>query len=298
MPNAVRAAFNLRGINIPIAQILPTKQVVTEEKKNATFRRVLSSIKEVGLIEPLIVYPQGSGKPIKYSLLDGNTRFEAMKRLGYENVPCLISTEDEGYTYNHKVNVVPPIQEHFMIMKAIQNGVSEERIALALAVDIQSIQQKRDLLSGICPEAVELLKNKSPSRDGFRQFRRVKPMRQIEMAELMVKNHNFTASYARCLVAATSDDQLVEPHKPKAPKGLKVEEVLSMEKEMESLEQNFLALGETHGKNTLHLVLMIAFLRKLLDNSTVARFLSNHHSDILAEFQKLIETTSLERSTG
>jgi ParB-like chromosome segregation protein Spo0J len=288
-------AFDLHGVHIAVDRILPMKQVVTDPKKNGTFRRVLSSIKEVGLIEPLIVYPQG-GKGSNYSLLDGHIRFEALKQLNYERVPCLISNEDEAYTYNHKVNVVPPIQEHFMIMKAIENGVSEERIARALDVDVAQIRQKRDLLNGICEEAVELLKNKNASRETLRELRRVKPMRQIEMAELMLKSHNFTCSYAKCLIAASPDDQLTDPARSKAPKGVKAEEVAAMEKEVESLEQNFLALEEAHGKNTLHLVLAVAYLRKLLDNNAVGKFLANRYADINSELQKLIETTSLERS--
>jgi hypothetical protein len=298
MPEQVRPAFDLRGLHIPVERILPMKRIVADEKRNATFRRVLASIKEVGLIEPLIVFPQGTGKAAKYSLLDGHVRLEALKRLGEETIPCLISTEDEAYTYNHKVNVIPPIQEHFMIMRAIENGVSEERIAKALDVDVVSIRQKRDLLNGVCPEAVELLKNKHASRETLRELRRVKPMRQIEMAELMVKGHNFTWSYAKCLVAATPEDQLLDPHRRKAPKGLLGEEVATIEREMRSLEQNFLALEDAHGKNTLHLVLATTYLRRLMENPAVSRFLASSHADIYAEFQKLIETTSLERQVG
>jgi ParB-like chromosome segregation protein Spo0J len=296
MADSLLAAFDLHGVHLPVERILPMKQVVTDPKKNATFRRVLSSVKEIGLIEPLIVYPQGAGKAANYSLLDGHIRFEVLKQLNHATVPCLISNEDEAYTYNHKVNVVPPIQEHFMIMKAIESGVSEERIARTLDVDVAQIRQKRDLLNGICPEVVELLKNKRASRETLRELRRVKPMRQIEMAELMSKSYNFSISYAKCLIAATPDDQLLDPNKSKAPKGVKAEEVAAMEKELESLEQNFLALEEAHGKNTLHLVLAIAFLRKLLDNGAVAKFLLTRYGDINAEFQKLIETTSLERA--
>src|SRR5436190_1193387 len=148
MPDQVGAAFELQGVTVPIERILPVKRIVTDPKKNSTFRRVQSSIREVGLIEPLIVFPQGNGKNCSYSLLDGHVRLEAMKQLGHAEVPCLISTDDEAYTYNHKVNSVPPIQQHFMIMRAIENGVSEARIAKALDVDVASIRQKRDLLNG------------------------------------------------------------------------------------------------------------------------------------------------------
>ena len=47
-----------------------------------------------------------------------------------------------------------------MILKAIERGVSEERIAKALNVDVESIRRKRRLLDGICTEAAEILKDK------------------------------------------------------------------------------------------------------------------------------------------
>ncbi len=112
--------------------------------------------------------------------------------------------DDEAFTYNHKVNTVQPIQEHFMIMKALQNGVSEERIAASLNVDVKAIRTKRDLLNGICPEAIEILKEKRATAAALREMRKVTPMRQIEMAELMVAANNFSTSYAECLVATTT----------------------------------------------------------------------------------------------
>jgi hypothetical protein len=295
MAEQVRAAFELRGMKIPIERILPLKTIVADVKKNSALRRILASIPRAGLIEPLIVFPQGTGKSPNYSLLDGHIRLEALKRLGWAEVPCLISTEDEAYTYNHKVNVVPPIQEHYMIMKAIENGVSEEMIAEALDIDVASIRQKRNLLNGICAEAVEILKNKSMSREALCELRRVKPMRQIEMAELMVKGNNITATYAKCLLSATPVDELVEPAKAKPLKGVRADDVADMHREMEALEENFLALETKHGDTVLHLVLATTYLRKLLDNPAVSRFLSNNHNDIFSEFRKLAEATSLER---
>jgi hypothetical protein len=41
------------------------------------------------------------------------------------------------------------IQEHFMILRALEQGVSEERLARALRVDVVSIRKKRHLLLGI-----------------------------------------------------------------------------------------------------------------------------------------------------
>ncbi len=42
------------------------------------------------------------------------------------------------------------------------------------------------LRAGICPEAVALLEDKNVTSKGFREVKRAAPMRQIEIAELMV----------------------------------------------------------------------------------------------------------------
>jgi hypothetical protein len=93
-------------------------------------------------------------------LLDGHVRFDILKEIGATEVRAIFATDDEAYTYNKRVNHIPPVAEHFMILKALSSGVSEERIAQVLNVDAASIRQKRKLLDGICPEAVDILRNR------------------------------------------------------------------------------------------------------------------------------------------
>jgi hypothetical protein len=152
---------------------------------------------------------------------------------------------------------------------------------------------KRDLLDGICPEAVQLLKEKRACGGVFREMRRVKPMRQIEMAELMLAANNVSRRYAECLFAATPPEQLLEPDQLKDVRGLSPEDISRMEREMESLGQDYRLIEESHGRNVLNLVLVVGYLKKLLDNARVVRYLSQHHAEILAEFQKIVETKSL-----
>jgi len=289
----VRIAFDVNGLRVPLDRILPLKNVEVNPKKNTTYARIMKSIAEVGVIEPLIVYPHKSQKGI-YLLLDGHLRYNALKRLGHQEALCLVSTEDEAYTYNHKVNRVTPIQEHFMIIKAIEQGVSEERIAATLDIDIDRIRRKRYLLTGICPEAIELLKDKDASPGTLREMRKVKAMRQIEMAELMMASANFSLSYAKCLFAATPQDQLLDTERAKEIKGIRPEDMARMEKELDVLGRDFKMIEQSHGKNVLNLVLAVAYLRKLLENTLVVRFLSQKHADILAEFKKLVDTASLD----
>jgi hypothetical protein len=61
-------------------------------------------------------------------------------------VECLVSKQDEGFTYNARVNRLNQIAEHKMIMKAINNGVKPERIAAALNLTVQDVKASMTLV--------------------------------------------------------------------------------------------------------------------------------------------------------
>ena len=50
-----------------------------------------------------------------------------------------------------------------MIVKAVNNGVSLERMAAALNMPLRVVQASMNLLKGIHPDAAELLKDKNIS---------------------------------------------------------------------------------------------------------------------------------------
>lgn len=56
---------------------------------------------------------------------------------------------------------------------------------MTLDAGVARTREKQDLLRGICPEAVELLKTEYFTAASIRELRRVEPMRQIELAELI-----------------------------------------------------------------------------------------------------------------
>src|ERR1035441_2134527 len=104
MAKQVRVGFNPRGMTIPIVNILPAKQLKPIVKASQKYHQILSSVREVGIIEPLIVFPQ-NGNSGTYLLLDGHVRLQVLKDLGQTHAPCLIATDDEAYTYNKRVSV-------------------------------------------------------------------------------------------------------------------------------------------------------------------------------------------------
>lgn len=291
----VKLAFETKTRTLPIDSILPVRSVPESVRKSKKYERIVSSIRELGVIEPLVVHPQkgARGEPARYVLLDGHLRHDALRSMGEKEVLCLVSTDDEGFTYNHKVNQITPIQEHFMLLKALESGVSEARMAKALSLDVAAIRKKRDLLEGICREAVELLRSRPVRPGAIREIRRATPMRQIEMAELMISSRNFSVAYAKCLIAATAQDQLVDQSSPKEVKGLSPEDIARIERETHTLESDFRAIEKSHGQNVLNLVLAIGYVRRLLDRAAVVKYLSRKYPDLLAELERIIESVDL-----
>ena len=289
------------AIRVPLDRIAPTRPLSQGIHQTRKYRMILASVKDVGIIEPLAVFPDsGSGKQKNYILLDGHLRLEALKQLGETQAVCLVSTDDESFTYNRRVNRLSSVQEHNMIVKAIEQGVSKERIAEALDVDIKHIHERQNMLRNIAPEVVELLKEKIVSVQVFNILRKMKPMAQIEACDMMMSANRYTVVYAKVLLAAMPPDKLVEPEKKTMPKGVSPEAIARMEREMERLQKEYRNVEETFGDTMLTLVVARGYLSKLLENETIADYLNRHHGSMLDELKTVIDavgadTRDLER---
>jgi len=292
MSQKVRAAFDLGGITVPLSAIHPIRQVKPTDHAFGKYRAVLASIREVGLIEPLMVFPQ-RGTRGAYVLLDGHMRLKAMHELGHTEAFCLIASDDDAFTYNDKVNRLSLIQEHAMIVRAIEHGVTPDQISKALGIDVGKIKASVNLLDGIDAEAVDLLKDKPITATALKLFRKAKPIRQVDMAQLMVSGNNYTRAYAEALLVGTPPEQLFGGNKAKNTHGISDDEITRMEKEMETLEQDYRLHQDTFGENSLHLNASQRYVKRLLENTKIKRFVGNRYPELLEEFQELAAMESL-----
>ena len=282
-------------------QTLPLDAIVLSHKQpvglTATrkYKQIVASIKAVGLIEPLSVSPKDK-KTRKHLLLDGHTRLAALTELGYTDAPCLIATDDESYTYNNRINRLSTIQEHLMILRTVKQGVvTPARLAKALDVDVSSILRKMSLLDGIAPETAELLKDQHFSFHLTAVLRKMKPTRQVECVELMLSSNNLTVALAKAMLLSTPANLLVGETKPKKMGGVTADQMMKMQREMGNLHEQFKLIEESYSQDTLNLVLAQGYLGKWLSNEAVFRFLSQKHPDMLAEFVRIVQATSLDK---
>ncbi len=278
---------------LSLAAVLPSRKTPDGLLASRKFKQIAASIDTIGLIEPLSVgRPDRAGQ---YILLDGHTRLVALKQLGFDKAPCLVATDDESYTYNNRVNRLSSIQEHVMIRRAVERGVTPEKLAKALDVDISHIIKKLNLLDGICPEAAELLRDQTFSPNLGAVLRKLKPTRQVECVELMVSANNITVAYAQALVAATPGNLLVGETKPKKITGVSAEQMAKMEREMGNLQEQFKLAEQTYSQDILNLVLTKGYLAKLMANEAILRHLTKHHPDVLNEFGSIVRMVALDK---
>ena len=283
----VRLGFEETTVRVPIDAILPLREITAAVRKSVKYGQIAASIAEVGIIEPPAVARDAENRE-RFHLLDGHLRVEILRERGETEVVCLIAIDDEAFTYNKRISRMATIQEHKMILNAVRKGVSEERLARALNVNIQNIRTKRNLLVGICPEVADLLRDKHVPLNVFTELRFLKPIRQIEAAQAMITMNRYSIAYAKSLVAATPADQLVEG-KERRQRGLSEEQVATMQRESENLDRELKHIEQGYGSDHLDLVLATGYVGSLLGNARVVRHLARHHADILAEFQKIAD---------
>src|ERR1019366_80863 len=143
MPGTVKAAFRPDVVSLRIDSLVPTRDLDPRERHNAKYKQIATSLTVVGLIEPLVVFASGHGT---YRVLDGHKRLDVLVHRKSTEVECLLATDDEGYTYNKRVNYLSPVGEHRMILRALEHN-TEEVIAEALNVNVCVIRRKRALLN-------------------------------------------------------------------------------------------------------------------------------------------------------
>ncbi|QEH47018.1 RepB plasmid partition [Aggregatibacter actinomycetemcomitans] len=283
MPKNITYAFHNELVMLPLDVIISSHPIDNKLEKSVKFQSIFSSIQEIGIIEPLVVYPDNG----QYLLLDGHSRLHALKMLGMTETLCMLATDDEGFTYNKQINRLTAIQEHNMIMKAIERGVSDEAISRTLNIDIKILRQKMAMLKGITQEVSEKLANKPVGKEIFRILRKMKPERQIEVADMMLASNKFTVTYANMMLLSSRKEELVESHKPKATSELA--DIAIMQKEMERLKENYRISEEKLADLKLSLIVAKGYVNRLLNNVVISEFLENDKNDIYLALKEVCE---------
>jgi hypothetical protein len=184
-----------------------------------------------------------------------------------------------------------------MIVQAIERGVEPERIARTLNIDVNRIRERTRILNGISAEVVDLLKDRLVSRGIFSVLRKMKPIRQIEAAEMMISANRLTVPYVKMILTASRPDVLIRSERSPKRHEVSAEDISRMEREMETLHRDYSSIESSLGETMLALVVAKGYVTRLLRNSAVNAYLDCNHKDLLSELTGVMKAVTSDART-
>lgn len=288
----IRLGFERDCVDIPLDLLHSTTPLPQALKGTTKYLQIRASVHAIGLVEPIVV-TNNSAVPGTFLVLDGRMRLETLRDLGTKTALCLMAKDDEGYTYNKRVNRLSAIQEHRMIVKAAERGVSVKRLSDALNISEDAIHLRFKLLDGICSEVIALLADKPAPLGIFNSLRLMKPFRQIDVVQAMISLNNYSLKLAAAMLHGSASEQLVDATATKVRKGGVSETLQRLERELVAVQADTKLLEEGYGPANLQLTIIKTYIKSLLDNATVVRWLAKTHAEYLQQIQLIADIKQL-----
>jgi ParB family chromosome partitioning protein len=268
------------GIDIPLIRLRPLRdRKVTQRESD----RILASIKVVGLIEPLVVYPENGD----YVILDGVQCYRALLQLGVEVAPCIIGRQREAFTGNRMVNRVSPVQENRMIEKSLAE-VDEASIAAALGISGLTHRLKKTLLKQLHPDVAAAFDQGKINRACAKEFTHVKPPRQKEILDAMEGHKDYSTAFVRTLVVKTAPEQRETRRRKNNPWDKTTQRKNDLLKKLADAEQKHDFYSRLYKQYTIDLLRLAIYARSLLTNTRLREYLNQHHPDVVSRFEAVI----------
>ena len=269
-----------KGIDVPLIRLRPLRERKVGKRE---FTRILVSIKAIGLIEPLVVFPEGED----FVILDGVQRYRALLELGVEVAPCILGKQREAFTGNRMVNRVSPVQEHRMIEKSLEE-VDEATIAAALGIANLSHRLKKSLLKRLHPEVAAAFDAGKVTRGCVQEMTNVRPARQKEILEAMVSYKDYSSAFVRALIVKTPPHQRDTTRRKSNPWDKSAQRKNDLLKQLEEAEQKHEFYSRLYKQYTVDLLRMAIYVRTLVHNPRIRAYLSEHHATIQSQFEAII----------
>lgn len=167
--------------DLPVALIIPNPNQPRQSFDDDSIAELAASIKQVGLIQPLVVRKLGD----KYELIAGERRLRAVRSLGYETVQCIVDG-DLG-------------DEDSALMAIVENLQREDLHFFEEAESYAALLEKLNITQDEL--AVRIGKSQSFIANKLRMLR-LSP----EVREEVVLN-GLSERHARALLKLNSDDE-------------------------------------------------------------------------------------------
>jgi ParB family chromosome partitioning protein len=177
--------------SVMISSIFPNPLQPRREFPETELEELTSSIKENGLLQPLLVRPAGPGR---YELVAGERRLRSVQRLGWQEAPVVVrKVEDEGLLVlalveNLQREELNPLEEAEGYLTLTERfGLTQEEVSQAVGKDRSTVANLLRLLK-LPPSIRRLLEAGDLSMGHARALLSVEdPVRASSLARQAVK---------------------------------------------------------------------------------------------------------------
>jgi ParB family transcriptional regulator, chromosome partitioning protein len=274
---------SVQGLDISIVKLIPRSERKVAKKYR---QRIEASLRAVGLIEPLIVFPINDS----FEILDGSLRYRILLDLGVESVPCLVHSTRDGFTGNRMVNQLSASQEMRMLRKSLEE-LDEKTIASALGMQGIGHRLNNGLLEKLHPSVVNAFNANLINLQTAKELVNVKQDRQQEILQLMESCKDYSTTFARGLILKTPATKRAKANGTKTPWSQAEEKKSQLLKKLQEAEQQQDFYTGLYRQYTTNLLKLVIYVRSLLSNPEVRAYLQTHHAELATVFDGILSST-------
>jgi ParB family transcriptional regulator, chromosome partitioning protein len=141
---------------IPVAAVRPNPYQPRDNFDEETLGSLADSIREVGMLQPVLVRPSGDG----YELIAGERRWRAARRVGLQTIPALVRATDdstaleEALVENLQREALNPLEEAAAYQQLIEDfSLTHDQVAARVGKSRASVSNMLRLLQ--LPPAIQ-----------------------------------------------------------------------------------------------------------------------------------------------
>ena len=230
-PAGVEALENADVVQmLPIGRIDPNREQPRRSFDEAALNDLAASIRAVGVLQPVIVSPDGD----RYTLVAGERRYRASRLAGLTEIPAIVRDWDAqkrleaALIENLQRDDLNPVEEAMGVRRLMDEaGYTQEQVAGRLGKSRPAVANMLRLLT--LPESVrQMLVDGKLSAGHARALVSVDPRRQVQLANLAVQQGWSVRQLERICAQPARE----EAKKPRVPRDAQIGELENMAREL------------------------------------------------------------------
>jgi ParB-like chromosome segregation protein Spo0J len=283
----------VNGQDIPIEKLVPLNERSINLKTNRGYHKIVSSIKSIGLIQPLCVYRENG----HYVILDGFLRFKALEQLGLTTVPCIIYETKEAYTFNRMVNRLSPYQQSRMLRKSLET-LDHKEIEEVLGIKSLKFRLGTELYEHLHPEIIKQLDYNKITRKCAAELAYVNKDRQLEILQEMKKCNDHSISFGRALVIKTSPKQRNKKKKTRKTWSEDCNKKQELVDRLRNVQERYDFFSTLYQQYATDLIRLGIYVRNLITNDEIRDYLAGAFPDVLKCFEEIVLASDYRKTVA